>query len=166
VVAGARFILGTPIVRAALAATATINFFNFVFWAILVLYATRELRIAPGTLGLVIGAGAVGGLIGSLVTGRLGRRLGIGPAFVLGCVLFPVPLVLVPLADGPRPLVLAMLLLAEFGSGLGGALGSAIGLRPTLWIATVGAVAGFLWLLPSPVPRLRDLPEKVPETAA
>ncbi len=39
-------------------------------------------------------------------------------------------------------------------------LGSTIGLRPTLWIATAGAVSGFLWLLPSPVPRLRELPEQ------
>jgi predicted exporter len=32
-------------------------------------------------------------------------------------------------------------------------------LRPTLWIASVGAIAGVLWLLPSPVPGLRELPE-------
>jgi predicted MFS family arabinose efflux permease len=45
------------------------------------------------------------------------------------------------------------------GAVLGGALGSAIGLRPTLWLAAAGAIAGVLWLLPSPVPRLRRLPE-------
>jgi MFS family permease len=209
VVAGIGFIRHSPIVRASLAATATINFFNFALWAILVLYATRELGVPPGTLGLILGAGAVGGVLGSLVTGRIGRRLGIGPTFVLGCVLFPVPLLLVPLAGGPRPLVLAMLFLAELGSGIGvvildisigsifaalipdhlrsrvsgayslvnygvrplgslagGALGSVLGLRPTLWIATAGAVAGFLWLLPSPVPRLRELPGTVSETPA
>jgi MFS family permease len=43
------------------------------------------------------------------------------------------------------------------GSLAGGFLGTAIGLRPTLWIATVGAIAGFLWLLPSPLPRLKTL---------
>jgi MFS family permease len=201
-VAGLRFIWRSAIIRPALAATATINFFNFVFFALFVLFATRSLHVAPGTLGLVLGAGAVGGVIGSLVTGRLGRRIGIGPAFVLGCVLFPAPLVLVPLAAGPEPLVLALLFAAEFGSGLGvmildisagaifaalipdrlrarvagaymvvnygvrplgalvgGALGTAIGLRPTLWLATVGAIAGVLWLLPSPVRSLRELPE-------
>ena len=201
VVAGGRFIAGSPLVRSALAATATINFFNFVFFALFILYATRELDVRPGTLGLVLGAGAVGSVIGSLVTGRISRRIGIGPAFLLGCVLFPAPLLLVPLAQGPKPLVLALLFTAEFGSGLGvmildisagsifaalipdrmrarvagaymmvnfgvrplgalagGWLGSAIGLRPTLWIATAGALAGALWLLPSPVRRLRELP--------
>jgi MFS family permease len=201
VVAGARFIVRSPIVRAGLGATATINFFNFAFSALFILYATRYLHVRPGLLGVVLGAGAVGGLIGAAVTGRLGRRIGIGPAFLVGCVLFPVPIMLVPLAGGPHALVLVMLFLAEFGSGLGvvildisgasifaavvpdrlrarvsgayllvnygvrplgalfgGVLGSAIGVRSTLWVATAGAVAGFLWLLPSPIPRLHELP--------
>jgi MFS family permease len=119
VVAGVRFIFGSPIVRAALGATATINFFNFVFSALFILYATRELDVSPGTLGLVLGAGAVGGILGSLVTAAVGRRIGIGPAFAAGCVLFPAPLLLVPLAGGPKPVVLALLFLAEFGAGLG-----------------------------------------------
>ena len=46
------------------------------------------------------------------------------------------------------------------GTALGGVLGSTIGLRPTLWIATVGALAGLLWLLPSPIPTLHDVPEE------
>jgi MFS family permease len=202
VVAGVRFVWRNPSMRASLLATATINLFNFIFWALFILYVVRSLHVRPGTLGLVLGAGAVGGVIGSLITTRLGRRIGIGPTYLLGCILFPVPLVLVPLAGGPKPLVLAMLFLAEFGSGLGvmildisagsifaalvphrlrsrvsgaymvvnngvrpvgsligGLLGSTIGLRPTLWIAVIGAIAGFLWLLPSPIPKMRELPE-------
>jgi MFS family permease len=200
--AGMSYVLRNPTMRASLLATATINLFNFVFWALFILYAVRSLGVSAGTLGLVLGAGAVGGLIGSMITTRLSRRIGIGPAFLLGSILFPVPLVLVPLADGPMWLILAMLFLAEFGSGLGvmildisaasifaalvpprlrsrvsgaytvvnygvrpvgsligGFLGTAIGLRPALWIASVGAILGFLWLLPSPIPKMRELPE-------
>ena len=200
--AGARYIAGSPIVRASLLATATINFFNFVFWALFILYATRSLGVRPGVLGIVLGAASVGSVIGSLVTGAISRRIGVGPAFVLGCVLFPLPLVLVPLAGGSEWRILAFLSLAELLSGfgvmvldisvaairaaliparlrarvagaymvvnygvrplgalLGGALGTWIGLRPTLWIASIGAVAGVLWLLPSPLMRLRELPE-------
>jgi predicted MFS family arabinose efflux permease len=40
----------------------------------------------------------------------------------------------------------------------GGALAAAIGVQPTLWIAGIGGVASVMWLLPSPVPRLRSLP--------
>jgi MFS family permease len=202
VMAGIRYVLRSPTMRASLLATATINLFNFIFWALFILYAVRELDVSAGTLGLVLGAGAVGGLIGSIVTTRLSRRIGIGPAFLLGSILFPVPLLLVPLATGPLWLILAMLFLAEFGSGLGvmildisaasifaalvppqlrsrvsgaytlvnygvrpvgsligGFLGTQLGLRPALWIATVGAILGFLWLLPSPIPGMRELPE-------
>jgi MFS family permease len=196
--AGVRFILGTGIVRASLAAAATINFFSFMFVALFVLYAIRMLHVRPGLLGLVLGAGAVGGVIGSLVTKRLAARLGVGLAYLIGCVVFTVPMILVPLAGGPAPLVLTMLFLAEFVSGFGvmvldisigsifaavipdqlrsrvtgafqavnygtrpvgslagGALGSLIGLRPTLWVACAGGITGFLWLLPSPLPRFR-----------
>ena len=45
------------------------------------------------------------------------------------------------------------------GTLLAGILGEAIGLRPTLWIATGGASLGVLWLLRSPIPSLRTLPE-------
>jgi MFS family permease len=202
VVDGLRYIWRTPTIRAALGGTATINFFNFMFWALFVLFATRTLAVRPGTLGLVLGAAAIGGVIGSIVAGRVSRGIGIGPAFVFACMLFPAPLVLVPLAAGPQTVVLALLFTAEFFSGLGvmilditagsifaaqiperlrarvsgaygfvnngvrplgslagGALGAAIGLRPTLWIATLGALLGVFWLLPSPWPKLRELPK-------
>jgi MFS family permease len=200
---GLRFIFGNTFFRPALAATATLNFFNLAFGALFILYATRELGVRPGTLGLVLGAGAVGGVLGAFVAGRLGRRIGLGPAFIVGQILFPLPLLLVPLASGSKPVILAMLFAAEFFSGLGvmildinagsmmtaltphalrsrstgafrfvnygirplgalagGALGATFGLRPALWITTVGALAGVLWLLPSPVPGMRDLPEE------
>ncbi|MCM0674017.1 MFS transporter [Micromonospora phytophila] len=201
--AGLRFLARTPMMRAILLGTTTINLFNFMFAALFVLYATQELRLAPGLLGAVLGAGAVGGLIGAALTGRLVRRFGVGPTLLAGFVLFPAPLLLVPLAGGPTPLVLGMLFAAEFfsavgvmmldivgssvqtalipevllarvtgarrtvnygirpiGALLGGVLGTALGVRPALWIATAGAVAGVLWVLFSPVPHLRGLPER------
>jgi MFS family permease len=41
------------------------------------------------------------------------------------------------------------------GALLGGLLGSAIGLRPALWVAALGGVTGFALLLPTPLPRYR-----------
>lgn len=202
VLTGARWLARSPVMRAELGATATINFFNFVFFTLFILFATRSLHVHPAALGLVLGAGAVGGVLGSLVTARISRRIGVGPAFALGCILFPAPLLLIPAAAGPRWLILFCLFASEFGSGLGvmilditagsitaslvparlrarvsgafmvvnygvrplgtitgGLLGSWLGLRPTLWIATAGACAGILWLLPSPIMKLRELPE-------
>jgi hypothetical protein len=43
-----------------------------------------------------------------------------------------------------------------FGALLGGVLGAAIGLRPTLWIAVIGCLLGSLFLLASPMPRIHE----------
>jgi predicted MFS family arabinose efflux permease len=199
---GLRFVLGDELVRAQLACVATINFFNFVFWAIFVLYATKELGVSPGVLGLALGAGAIGGIVGALIAVRLERLIGIGRAFTVGAVLFPLPLVLVPLASGSELVIAGMLAAAEFlssvgvmildvngnsmnlmrtphrlrsrmvgssrfvnygvrpiGALVGGALGTAIGLEATVWIGVVGALLGVVWLMFSPIPRLRAVTE-------
>jgi MFS family permease len=201
--AGARFIARSPIVRAALAAFATINFFTFAFLALYVLYAVRQLHVGPGLLGVVLGAGAVGGVVGAAATRAVSRAIGLGRSCVVGCLLFTAPLLLVPLAGGPKPLVLVLLFAAEFASGFGvmmlditsgsifaavipdvlrarvtgafqtvnfgtrpigalaaGGLATLIGVRPTLWVAAAGATLGFLWLLPSPLPRLSSTREE------
>ncbi len=198
VTAGAPFIAGSALVRASLIAVATINFFNLMFAALYLLYAVRVLHIKAGVVGVLIGAAAVGALLGSVVTKRIAARIGVGWAYTAGCLLYTAPLVLWPLAHGSHRLVLAMLFAAEFGSGfgvmvldisigaifaavipdtlrsrvtgafqavnygtrplgalLGGLLGSAIGLRPALWVATLGGMAGFVLLLPTPLPRYR-----------
>jgi predicted MFS family arabinose efflux permease len=41
------------------------------------------------------------------------------------------------------------------GALLGGLLGTWYGLRPALWVATLGGIAGFVVLLPTPLPRYR-----------
>jgi hypothetical protein len=41
------------------------------------------------------------------------------------------------------------------GALTGGAVGTLIGVHPALWIAGAGGTLGFLFLLPSPVPRFR-----------
>ncbi len=109
---GMRFVLRSPVLRPILLGGTTLNLFNYIFDALFVLYATKQLHIAPGTLGLILGCGAVGGLIGAMVAGRVARWVGIGPALILGMVAFPAPLILIPLAHGPIPLFVAELLSA------------------------------------------------------
>jgi predicted MFS family arabinose efflux permease len=199
---GMRFVVGDELIRPELLCAATVNLFNFVFHAIFVLYATKELGVAPGTLGVALGAGAVGGILGALVASRLERVIGIGRSVVVGSILFPAPLILVPIASGSELQLGLMLGAAEFfssvgvmifdvsgasmtflrtpdrirartagtfrfvnygirpiGALLGGALGTAIGLQTTLWIGVLGALAGVIWLVFSPIPRLREVTE-------
>ena len=198
--AGARFIARTPLIRASLLASATLNLFNTAFYALLVLYATRNLGMSAGAIGLVLGVGGIGSLLGVLLTGRLSSQYGLGKSLVIAFVLMPAPLLLVPLAAGSSAPTL-LVGIAEFFTGVGvmvldvglgalyaslvpdplrarvsgafllvnygvrpiGALGggllaAAVGLQATMWVTAIGALAGVLWLLPSPIPRLRDLP--------
>ncbi|WP_017239275.1 MFS transporter [Streptomyces sp. SS] len=204
---GLRWVLRESSMRALFAASGTLQFFNYMFHTLFVLYATAELGIGAGLLGLILGAGAVGGLLGAVFAGPVVRRIGIGASLIVGFLGFTLPLLLIPLAGGPLPLVVAVMFAAEFlscigvmiadvaggslqmalipdavrsrvmgayrtlnhgfrplGALAGGLLGTAIGLRPTLWIATAGAVLAVLWLLPSPLPRMRELPTREEES--
>jgi predicted MFS family arabinose efflux permease len=196
--AGIRFIVRTRLLRTTLGACATLNLFNSAFWAMLVLFATEELGLGPGAIGLALGVGALGSVLGSALAAPLSQRIGLGKAVVLSFVLGPAPLVLVAFAPS-SPLPGAVLLTAaEFLSGIGimlldiglgavqtalipdrlrarvagayifvnwgvrpvgalagGLLADAIGLRPTMWIASAGAITGVLWLLPSGIARVR-----------
>ncbi|MFR9780348.1 MFS transporter [Micromonospora sp. MS34] len=197
---GIRFTLGHPVLRAGLGCAATVNYFSFIFNALLVLFASRTLDLPAGLLGLALGGGAAGGLLGAVAAPRLSARIGVGRCIVLGAVVFPASIVLVAVAGGPLWARVALVAGAEFLSGVGvmlfdvnlnalnatvipdslrsrvsgaystinygvrplgaltgGALGSWLGLRPTVWIAAIGGTLCVLWLLPSPIPRVRSL---------
>lgn len=119
VTTGLRWIRRNPIMRAELLGVATINLFNFVYWAMFLLYATRYLGVQPATIGIVLGVAAVGTLFAAALTGPIARAIGVGPAFLIGCFLFPAPLLLVPAARGPHWFVVALIFAAEFVSGIG-----------------------------------------------
>ena len=117
--AGVRFIRRTPLLQAMLLGTATFNVFNTAFWALLVLFATREMGLGSGAIGIALGVGALGSVLGSAIARRLNERFGLGNALVGAFVLAPLPLLLVPLATGSPGLSMALLTAAEFCSGVG-----------------------------------------------
>jgi MFS family permease len=197
---GLRFIARHPVLRACLGCSTTLNFFTFIANALLILFASRELGLSAGVIGLAVGAGAAGGLLGAVVAPAVGRWIGVGRAIVVGAVLFPAPFGLVAAAGGSTWTKAAVLGAAELlssigvmlfdvnqnalravvtpdelrgrtagafsavnygvrplGAVVGGTLGTALGLRPTLLLAAAGGTAAFLWLLPSPIPHIADL---------
>ena len=119
--AGLSFSFNDSIMRPTLLSVATINLFTFASGALFILYATTELGVSPGALGLALGMGAIGAVIGALVATRIGRRIGLGPAYALGCIIFPVSLLFIPIATPGMPMVLILALLfgSKFGAGFG-----------------------------------------------
>jgi MFS family permease len=114
-----RHLLGDPLLRGSLLCTSTVNFFNFFLLAIFVLYASRTLGLSAAAIGVILGVASVGALIGAVIAPRVGRKLGIGRAVLIGAVLFPVPMALFPLAHGSHLVESTMLLTGEFLAGVG-----------------------------------------------
>ena len=116
---GMTLVLRDPYLRASLACATTINLFNLMAGALVILYASRELSLSAGVIGLALGIGATGGLLGTVVAGPLSRRIGVGRTIALGAVVFSAPFALMPLAAGPTWSRAGVLALVEFISALG-----------------------------------------------
>ncbi|KQU66368.1 MFS transporter [Phycicoccus sp. Root101] len=116
---GMALVLRHPYLRVSLAFATTVNFFNFVVAALLVLFASRQLGLSAGGIGLALGVGASGGLLGAVLSRRATAVLGMGRTIMVGGVLFSAPVALLPLAGGPLWLRAGVLALVEFVTGLG-----------------------------------------------
>lgn len=198
---GLQFVRQTPALLAKLVSYTSLNLFYVMYSTLVLLYAVRSLHLPAGLIGLALGVGAFGALLGSLLSARTTRRIGVGPAMIAGTIGYPAALVLVPLAPDSRVVAMVFLIAAEFLSGFAlavvnmagtslqqvlvpdrlrariqgvlmvsaygsrplgslaaGLLATLIGVRPTLFVAVAGGVASVLFLLPSPIPRMRELP--------
>jgi MFS family permease len=110
---GLGFVVHHPLLRRIVACTGTSNLFSTITGTLLVLYALRELDLSESTLGLVLSAGAVGGLLGAATAARFASWVGEGRAIPLS-VLVALPLTaLTPLAALGAPV--ALLTLSQFG---------------------------------------------------
>ena len=174
------------------------------------LYLLQELHLDPFLLGIVISAGGVGSLVGSVFASRVIRALGIGPAIIWMALGSSALGVLTPLAQGPVLLATLMVFLPQLiGDGLQtiegvgelslvqglipdrllgranatlevvshgvgypiGALAAAaiaegIGVRGAIAVGWAGMAASLLFLIFSPLPRVRTAAEWRSQEAA
>jgi MFS family permease len=115
--AGMGYVLRHPYLRRSLGCATTVNFFSFVGFAMLVLFASRSLRLPAGVIGFAFGVGAIGGLLGAVAAGRLSRRFGAGRVIAFGSVVFPAGIALATLGSGPLLARAGAVAAAEFVSG-------------------------------------------------
>jgi MFS family permease len=200
---GLGYVLGHPLLRPLAISTGTLNLASGFVDAVILLFAVRDLELTAGQIGLILALGNVGFLVGAILSTRIGRWLGTGPAIIGGAVAIAVGFAVVPLATASTavPVLLAYGLVASFGgvvynvlarstvqtvtpdpmlgrtiatlrffvwgtiplgSLLGGVLGTALGLRSTLWIGAACGLLAFLGPLLSPVRRLRTPESALP----
>jgi len=115
---GLDVVVGNPLLRSIAGCTATSNLFGNAMQAVYVLYVTRELGLQPATIGLIFAMSGPGALLGSLVAGQLADRLGLGRTIVGSIALGGLANLLIPLAGGPPPLMVGMLMVAAFFRGV------------------------------------------------
>lgn len=111
---GMRYLLRHPYLRSSLGCATTVNFFNLIGTALLVLFASRNLDLSAGTIGIAFGIGASGGLLGALAATPLTRLLGAGRLIALGAVVFPASIAIAAFASGPVWVRAGALAAAEF----------------------------------------------------
>ncbi len=116
---GMRIVFAQPILRASLGCTATVNFFTFIASALMILFASRELGLSAGAIGLAFGVGATGSVVGAALAPRVSRLFGVGRTAIAGAALFPLPLAFAALAGGTDWQKTALLAGLEFVSGVG-----------------------------------------------
>jgi MFS family permease len=116
---GCRVIGRSPILRASAASAATYNLFHSAVLAVEVIFLSRHLGLSALEIGIVLGAVGPGALLGSALAVRIAGRWGIGPVMITGIVLAGTANLALPLASGPPLVILAVVVVASFGSGFG-----------------------------------------------
>ncbi len=202
-VAGLAFIMRNPVLRKIAACTATANLFSSMTFALQIIFMVRVLHVRAEYTGLIIAIGGVGGVLGGIASGALGRWIGTARVIWVSVLVFGFFGMLVPLAEPGWRLALMPIGLFAFalvvvlynigqlsyrqaicppellgrmnaairwivwgtmplGGFLGGALGTAVGVRTTIWIGMAGSWAAGFWLIASPLRSMRDIPVVAP----
>ena len=80
---GIRFILGDSLLWTQAGCTSTYNLGSNIFFVAIFLYAYRSLGISQGVIGIVFSIGAVGFLVGALISSAVTETLGLGRTIAL-----------------------------------------------------------------------------------
>lgn len=107
---GLRFVFGNPVLRSLATCTGLMNLLGLggALSALLTVFALGDLKLTPGSLGLMLTLGNAGALLGALLNGWLVRVVGLGRVLIGGALLSGLPMLLIAMAGpGTTSLLLA-----------------------------------------------------------
>ena len=203
---GLMFVVRHPILRQVVACTGTANLFSSMAAAVEIIFLIRVLHVRPAYTGLIFALAAIGGILGGVLAGRIGRWIGSARVIWFSILVLGLPQFLPALAEPGWSVALYCVGYASMffsavvynvaqlsyrqavtpprlmgrmnaavrwivwgtmpiGAVIGGTLGTAIGIRPTLWIGFVGSWAAGFWVYFSPLRRMRDIPPEAAEAS-
>jgi MFS family permease len=116
---GLAIIARDPRLRALAGEATTFNLWATGLQTLFLLYATRDLGLRPGLIGLILALGGGGALLGAALAGPVAGRFGLGPALVGAYALCCCAPLLIPLASGPPRATVPLLVAAFFVQAVG-----------------------------------------------
>ena len=96
IVEGLKIVFGDRRLRHIAMCTAWANFFSSMVFSALLFVLLNQMGFEAVTLGLLFSLASLGGVLGALVSAPIAKRIGVGPAIVVGAVLFGVPMLPLP----------------------------------------------------------------------
>lgn len=206
---GLRWVFGNRYLKRIVATTGFANLFGTISMTLLPIYLLRVLELTPAEMGVIFSLGAVGGLVGAIVTPRIVKRIGEARTLPISVIGFSLAPVLLPVASLMPQIAFPFLVAQSFifsftvllynitqvsfrqritpprllgrmnasirfcvwgvmpiGALAAGALGTWIGVVPTLWIAAVLELFAGLFVIIGPFWAMRDLPDAPAEPDA
>jgi MFS family permease len=111
--AGLAPIARSPVLRAIVVASSGAHILWGAFGAVYLVFAADELGLPPAMIGLIAAVGGISSFGGAILAGRVSRRIGVGPAILVGLAGFTAGNTLLPLAPAALPAVAVALLVAQ-----------------------------------------------------
>jgi MFS family permease len=91
---GLSYVLGHPYLKNIAACTGLFNFFGSLGFAVVLVFARRELELSPQAIGLALTLGNIGGLLAAFTATRVAGRFGVGRT-IIGSAIVGGPMFLV-----------------------------------------------------------------------
>ena len=95
---GLSYVLRHPYLKNIAACTALFNFFGMLGFAILLVFARRELHLGPLAIGLALTIGNLGAMLAAFTANRISGRLGVGRTINLSSVIGGPMFLIIPFA--------------------------------------------------------------------
>ncbi|WP_420969723.1 MFS transporter [Bradyrhizobium sp. B120] len=115
-------VFGNPVLRAVTLASGTFIFWHNAYSAAFLLHLTKDLGFDSRVVGMVLGIGALGGVVGAASSPWAGRAIGLGPVLMIGLAVSAAGMSLAALLTQPFWAAVACVALSQFilwiGQGL------------------------------------------------
>ncbi len=95
---GLSYVLGHPYLKNIAACTALFNFFGLMGFAILLVFARRELDLSPQAIGLAFTLSNIGPLLAALSAGKIFALIGVGRTIIVSSILGGPMFLVIPFA--------------------------------------------------------------------